>query len=417
VRSLLRSHLSLILLPLPAVMLVACDSGPPGAGDLSWRQIVEEGRPVMITEATLDATREVRRIEEVMRFTDNPDDQEGLLHRPVALVTDAAGDYFVLDHGDRRIAVFDARGRYLRSFGRRGAGPGEFESMELVLFDDPWLVIWDAHQRRTTRYRTDGTLQDVTRHPVDSRARFLPLDDGGYLLWQTSIEERDGVAWARAEVLVLGDDSTEIARIETARTPTEQSETRVHPLGFTERISSPMVYAGMPSILLAPPKGLIACEGELPEVRWYDFSGNLLQTARIEGPPRPVTSAVRQAHTRWLQQQIDEMAARMGRPSTRVEEGVFTERVGFGRAGSFLDHEDNVWIPGVWTVEENPEGGPVYHIFAPDGRYLGVCRPGWSQLPAGPVTRAPGRLLAVIYDEETGEQVPTIYRIDPVPES
>lgn len=42
--------------------------------------------------------------------------------------TDAAGNIYVLDSGADTIFKFDARGGLLKSFGRKGQGPGEFQS-------------------------------------------------------------------------------------------------------------------------------------------------------------------------------------------------------------------------------------------------------------------------------------------------
>jgi hypothetical protein len=55
---------------------------------------------------------------------------------------DASGRIFVLDYREQRIKVFDARGHFVRSFGRRGGGPAEFENAHrLVLMRDSLWVI------------------------------------------------------------------------------------------------------------------------------------------------------------------------------------------------------------------------------------------------------------------------------------
>ena len=414
-----------ISLPEVAMLLVllsgGCGAPRQQPAELQWRQVTEDGIPVTVTEGALDATREALRLTLVQRLIENPADEEGLLQNPTGLVVDNAGRYYILDSGTRRLVVFDSLGHYERFFGGRGAGPGEFQAMQLLHFADPVLVIWDPAQRRTTRYRTDGTLLDVQSSPDDRRLRFFPLHPGRSLVWESPTENRDGIAWTTARARILDATGDPIGMVETGPAPTWAQEIREGPIpGIIESIETPMAYVGSPLILYDPAGGLVACEGDLPEIRWYDLQGELQRIARIEGSPRLVTAEVRRAHTEWHQERENERAARSGRPPDQVSESLFPERIGFGATGSFVDDRGFVWVRGVWSLEELPVGVIAYHLFDPGGRYLGVCRLGRESSspapsPAG-VTVSEGRLLALIYDEDYGGYVPTIYRIEPAAE-
>ena len=52
---------------------------------------------------------------------------ESVLNRPQFLDVDAQGDIYVLDWGDVEFKVFAPDGRLLRTFGKKGQGPGEFD--------------------------------------------------------------------------------------------------------------------------------------------------------------------------------------------------------------------------------------------------------------------------------------------------
>ncbi len=52
---------------------------------------------------------------------------ESVLNRPFDLRVDARGDIYVLDWGDVEIKVFAPDGRLLRTCGKKGQGPGEFD--------------------------------------------------------------------------------------------------------------------------------------------------------------------------------------------------------------------------------------------------------------------------------------------------
>lgn len=105
----------------------------------------------------------------------------------------AHGDnVYVMQRDVREIRVFGADGRYRKTIGREGAGPGEFRSMWSmgIVGDSLWLI--DIDLRRLTFFTPDGALiSTVPFDPVpptlgQDGMLFLPYADlvlrgGGYL--------------------------------------------------------------------------------------------------------------------------------------------------------------------------------------------------------------------------------------------
>jgi formylglycine-generating enzyme required for sulfatase activity len=79
-----------------------------------------------------------------------------------------SGLIHVADWTGARIISFDGAGRYLRTLGREGSGPGEFRSpTALALEADGTLVVWDAGRAVLSRWSPAGAHLSEDRPPVD----------------------------------------------------------------------------------------------------------------------------------------------------------------------------------------------------------------------------------------------------------
>jgi hypothetical protein len=95
-------------------------------------------------------------------------------------IVDDAGTFYISDRKEDHIKVFDGTGRYLRTIGRHGQGPGEFEGiagLSIVRMTGE-LVVYDVLQMRFSFFKTDGTyIRDLRfEEPRISRAH---LDSKG----------------------------------------------------------------------------------------------------------------------------------------------------------------------------------------------------------------------------------------------
>jgi len=71
-------------------------------------------------------------LEEELSIGRDVDDEDYIFHRPFDVKVAADGKIFVLDWGDSTFKIYDNEGKYIRTIGGRGQGPGEFE--RLVFF-------------------------------------------------------------------------------------------------------------------------------------------------------------------------------------------------------------------------------------------------------------------------------------------
>jgi len=108
---------------------------------------------------------------------------------------DSSGSiYFaLLKAGDQAILKFDRQGRHVASFGRRGQGPGEIQSVSaLFVTERNEVALTDGGNNRLTIFDADGHwLRDVPM--TTSFIAVVPLPNGRYFLWDRIPSERPGV--------------------------------------------------------------------------------------------------------------------------------------------------------------------------------------------------------------------------------
>jgi 6-bladed beta-propeller len=96
------------------------------------------------------------------------------------VVSGADGTLYVLDAGDQAVKAYDDAGRFLRRFGRRGAGPGEF-TVAVGLRVDSVVTVFDATQSRYSVFSLAGEHRRTRRLPAPggvALATRYPLRDG-----------------------------------------------------------------------------------------------------------------------------------------------------------------------------------------------------------------------------------------------
>ncbi len=78
------------------------------------------------------------------------------------------GTAYVLDTKDSRVKVFDAKGQFLRAFGKAGQGPGELNKpVGIIITPENEILVEDALNQRLAVFALDGTF---LRHVSTAKA-------------------------------------------------------------------------------------------------------------------------------------------------------------------------------------------------------------------------------------------------------
>ena len=199
------------------------------------------------------------------------------------------GSVVVANSGNTEILVFDSTGDLLNSFGRRGAGPGEFAWLSRVFkHSDDSIVVWDDRQRRLSFFDRDGNLGRTV--DIGSLADFPSVigllgDEFVYRTLVRYVVPRDSVrvtiSGSRQPLLTIPNKSNHSVSFDRDGSAVSAP----HPLVFT------------PSALVAVGTGIIATlAADIPEIHLRDAKGALVQTIVLNLPTRDVTQFDREQY-------------------------------------------------------------------------------------------------------------------------
>ncbi|MFC1529106.1 6-bladed beta-propeller [Gemmatimonadota bacterium] len=402
-----RQHCGFLLLII-VFLISACSSrsGPPG---YAFRVFQENGVTIAETTGGPKYDGELFVYEQELVLFENPDIEESILFRPLSFTVDQNGYFYVVDSGDKRIAVFDPEGNFSHSFGRGGDGPGEFTSVNLQYVHDGIASIWDYNHQRLTRFRTDGTLLDVITSPDRSRSVtgiYLTSEGNRVLLASTGHQPESGFLLDNARAIITDPVGDTLATVETPWTITGFS------IPSNPTAWSRVEFTGDPIIQYHPEYGILATTGGTPDISLYSAAGVLSRQIRVDLEPEPVSEEER----RRIIEIADGWADRASGPSRArskerrdalkiLEYKAFWEDVQVDQNGYF-------WLRIPEMYESYREsGGTLYRVLSPEGEYLGDTR--WPSISGTP---GDGRLFTRESDEETGQTRLVVYRIRPAVE-
>lgn len=278
----------------------------------------------------------------------------------------------VVNAGTQEIRFFDAEGRYLKTSGARGAGPGEFQMPQLVrpISDAGELLIWDMMNNRFTTLDPDGELvrtirpEAVVRTPQgwDGVGTALSMRSGA----AAGIDTPDGVMANDFTYEAVPLDGGEMVLI--AELPARIYHASIGGQPWFRRIPLD------PQPAAATGHGLFyLTTGATAEIHAYASNGELTRVVRVARDPEPirrgafnalVDSEVAAITDTDLRREWTAHYARMPAPeSVPVYQGLLVDDLGYLWAEHF--RVDTAESP-TWSVFD-PEGAALGTIQTPEG--------------------------------------------------
>jgi hypothetical protein len=337
------THSKIIILILAAFMFI-----PLGFGQMTSRtengvSIIKNGkRPLPLPG---QAVKVILKPLYTIGGGDSPD-QEFSSISSIAVRDDGA--IYILDSKECRISAFDAQGRFLFSFGKKGQGPGELAGpISLSLTPSKEILVEDALSRRLAFFAFDGKF---LRHQSTAEGMALAglvMDARGRIVARTMNFADGKIGFDIKTVDRDLKPLKSLARVDLAK----MGQGKMDPLsGAPGLLVAPDVRG---NIFLGNPRGYA--------ISVFDFEGRLLRTMEREYDPVPVG------------EEDEEEILKMAGQATATGGFNLKEMIlfpdFFPAYRNFIVHPDGTLL--VLTFEKSKiKKENFYDIFDPDGRYV-----------------------------------------------
>jgi hypothetical protein len=281
------------------------------------------------------------------------------------------GTLLVADGQANELRGYDAQGRYLRTLGRAGGGPGEFRGLHnLFLLPGDTVAAFDYMGGRLSFFAPGGAfVRGVSLGPVEDKLPPKPLGvfgDGTLLvsplynpLFTNSPKpSRDTVPLARYSA--AGAQSALLGRV-----PGEETVTLVSGAGADQMAMRDQVPFGLGTWFAVLGTRLLVADNARYELVERRPDGAVVRLIRRSGEREPVTEAERAA---YLERRRGATDARFRQAQERMLKSLPFPQHKSWFAGVRLDAAGNAWV----QRHAAPDADTPWEVFDAEGRLLGT---------------------------------------------
>lgn len=326
--------------------------------------VVRAGAPAWGTNVRV--TREL-----AIGALDGPDEYSFAWVAGVTVGSDNA--IYVLEQKPPVVRQYDATGKYIRSFGRSGQGPGEFQRPEALSLADKRLIVRDVRNARLTVYPLAGGAPLHWRYEstFSSNVQMIVHADGGVSV-PTQVSGPSGYV---PVVMRYAPNGTPRQTISVPNLGYKVPSINVRTKGGSATLSIPFAYE--PRWTYSPDGRFF---GGLPDrYAIHVVGGDKVHRIERTVAPVPIDAEEREGHRKSVESSI----RRSHDPAFSWDgSGMPTVKPFFNQV--FIDADNRIWVwvstPSVRYPPENPNGAAVfrspaaYDVYDPTYRFLGTVR-------------------------------------------
>jgi len=312
----------------------------------------------------------------------------------IALARD--GSIYVFDRQVPVVRHYDADGKFIRSIGRRGEGPGEYRSTSgIATMRDGRLLLWDTGNWRINVYSASGdvltqwtTPSGTSGSSTATYSRAILVDTAGLVITRKTIFRGNDFRNRPTVWLRFRPDGTPLDTIHAPPPPREPGQ--LSAISGPASVTLEIPFGPKRIVVMSPLGYLIA---GLPDRYAFELhqTGRPVVSVRRDVKPQPVSRAERADARREVEERMrrtdpvwswngpdipdvkplyaDIQVGLDGRIWVAVIPEVST-RIGSTSGGGGVGPPGSQ-RPAVKGPPSDPPRPALYDVFEPDGRYLG----------------------------------------------
>jgi len=324
-----------------------------------------------------------------------------MLSRPMLYTVDNGGRIYISDYQDQAIKVFDPDGKYIRSIGRQGEGPGEFSNIgSPTILPDGNLFVMDSMAMRLNLFEPEGTYLR-SYHWTHRPGRLLYATESACVMAEYVFGEgKDPMAERKLFVKKFDLEGNEILNF--GEFQTEEMKTHTE-----SRSGGGGVIMGI-SVPHSPHSNFAAdqdrqhlyhCVNDEYMIEVFDKDGHVFR--RIDRPYEPLPFTGKDAE--GFRSQYEE---RGSEGLKKMVQGMAMPAVKTVTPRMLVDERGNLWVETYEQREEKDKVFTACDIFSPDGYYEAKV---WMDVIPGIFVS--GKMYRFHTDEETGFRLVKRYRV------
>ncbi|NOR15024.1 MAG: 6-bladed beta-propeller [Candidatus Aminicenantes bacterium] len=334
--------------------------------------------------------------EEELSIGGEDEERNILIYQPRSFLVDEDEMIYIVDGQDQVIKVFDSTGSLLRSFGAKGEGPGEFQSIGYFSFlPDGRLLVMDSRARRTSLFDQHGDF--ISSHQwTKSLSQAHLTTNSSYIIQEYTFEDGDNPLSERILLINEYDFEGNEVRSYGEFTPPKfntHSEKNIT-VGVRVPHARQSVFAGD-----LKRQQLYHCLSSTYLIEVFDMTGKIVRKIDRPYEPLPFTSGDK-----------DEFLARYENSRNermkKIVQSIVFPSVKSVVQRMIVDDEGRLWVVTSEQKEEDEVTFTSYDIFNSDGHYEAKV---WIDKP--PSYFLKGKMYRMHTDEDSGYRYLKRYRV------
>jgi len=313
------------------------------------------------------------------------------LYKPGIYTVNYEGKVYISDESDMAIKVFDQNGTFLKSIGRKGSGPGEFDFISsMATLPNGNILVMDFQSRRASLFKPDGEFINSYLWRGNIFGIYLTTDSS-YTVNESIYKEEESELWIKTfdfpgkELVSFGKFSTsEFKRIRQGNMT----------IGMSVPQSPRSIFAGDQER-----QWLYHCLNNKYLIEVYDQNGKLFR--KIDRPYEPVAFTSEDA-----KKFLSRFEARPDSPGAKLAKQMELPKVKTVAERLLVDDRGNLWVETNEEKKEAEKTLKAYDIFNKQGFYDARI---WCEFRPG--LFAVGKMYRLAEDEETGSRTVNRYRV------